>query len=153
MEKKYTDGDMMVDKTFAKKLGIKKNQLIVCLNVNEKILKFIRSQLPSSTKLKTELDEKDRQDIVITWFKEGDNFYKIFNVLQNTIKSNGAIWGVISKKQVAKKKGVNLFWGDMIKTALKTNLVDNKVLSFSEEDYGTRFVIRSSTRQLNSKFG
>ena len=31
MEKKYTDGDMMVDKTFAKKLGIKKNQLIVCL--------------------------------------------------------------------------------------------------------------------------
>jgi hypothetical protein len=28
---------MMVDKTFAKKLGIKKNQLIVCLNVDEKI--------------------------------------------------------------------------------------------------------------------
>ena len=77
MEEKYTDWDMMVDKTFAKKLGIKKNQLIVCVNVDEKILKFIRSQLPSSTKLKTKLDEKDRQDIVIIWFKEGDNFYEI----------------------------------------------------------------------------
>ena len=75
MEKKYTDEDIMVDKTFAKKLGIKKNQLVVCSNVNEKILKFIRSQLPSSTKLRTELGEKNRPDIVIIWFKKGDNFY------------------------------------------------------------------------------
>ncbi|MFQ6130241.1 MAG: hypothetical protein ACE5OT_05525 [Candidatus Hadarchaeaceae archaeon] len=33
----------MVDKTFAKKLGIKKNQLVVCLNVDEKILNLLEA--------------------------------------------------------------------------------------------------------------
>jgi len=55
------------------------------------------------------------------------------------------ILAIILKKEVAEKRGVALDWGEIQKQILKeTNLVDNKVFSITEEEYGTQFIIRRS---------
>ena len=38
-------------------------------------------------------------------------------------------------------------WNSADRLALKTTLVDNKTLTFSPEEYGTRFVIRKEHRK------
>jgi hypothetical protein len=43
-------------------------------------------------------------------------------------------------------RGIDFSWEAMQAAGLETDLVDNKVASFSEEDYGTRFVIRKALR-------
>jgi hypothetical protein len=69
-----------------------------------------------------------------------------FRRLQSEIVPNGAIWAVIPKKKFAPAHGIAFSWSEMQAAALQTDLVDNKEASFSEEEYGTRFVIRKEKR-------
>jgi len=65
--------------------------------------------------------------------------------LRGAITLDGAIWAVIPKKKVAKKTTSVTF--DQVQTvALKTDLVDNKVVSLSDGEYGIRFVVRKEKR-------
>jgi hypothetical protein len=66
--------------------------------------------------------------------------------LQFNIVPDGAIWVVIPKKKFAAKRGIAFSWEEMQAAGLQTDLVDNKVATVSEEDYGTRFVIRKDRR-------
>jgi len=46
---------------------------------------------------------------------------------------------------------VALSWEEMQAAGLLTDLVDNKIASVTEEDYGTRFVIRKALREKYKK--
>jgi hypothetical protein len=50
------------------------------------------------------------------------------------------------KKKYADRRGVSYTWEQLQAAGLQTDLVDNKVASITEEDYGTRFVIRKQRR-------
>ncbi len=73
-----------------------------------------------------------------------------FTQLQRHIVPGGAIWAVIPKKQFAQIWGLDFTWPDMVEVALGTDLVDNKTLSLSEEEYATRFVIRKNRRNKHA---
>ncbi len=66
---------------------------------------------------------------------------------QSKIKPDGRIWVIIPKKEVAEEKKLAIDWNDIQRTVLEnTHLVDNKVASINEEEYGTQFVIRKEYR-------
>ena len=69
-----------------------------------------------------------------------------FAALQWRIMPDGAIWAMLLKKPIARTRSVTLTWEAMQAAALQTDLVDNKIASFSDEEYGTRFVIRRERR-------
>lgn len=43
--------------------------------------------------------------------------------------------------------GVDVTFDDLLEIALRTDLVDNKTLTFSEKEYGVRFVARRHLRR------
>lgn len=63
--------------------------------------------------------------------------------LKEYLNPNGAIWVVSFKGKAARIKDV-----EVIAAAAKAGLVDNKVVSFSEEETALRLVIPLSHRQL-----
>jgi len=65
--------------------------------------------------------------------------------LRNASTPDGAIWAVIPKKRERKKTGVT--FGQVQAAALKTtDLVDNKIASLSDSEYGIRFAVRKEKR-------
>ena len=53
-----------------------------------------------------------------------------------------AMWVVIPKKPMAEERGSDLLFMDILDRVLPTGLVDNKTMTFSQEEYGIRFVPR-----------
>jgi hypothetical protein len=53
---------------------------------------------------------------------------------------------IIPRKEAARKKNLTIDWNHMQQEILKTQLVDNKVASINEAEYGTQFVIRREYR-------
>jgi hypothetical protein len=58
--------------------------------------------------------------------------------------TEGAIWIVVWKKPFLKPR--LLSWDDVQAAMLPTGWVDNKILSFGDEVYATRFVLRKALR-------
>ncbi len=73
--------------------------------------------------------------------------------MAHSIRPDGAIWLLMPKKKFARERGIDFSWEQMQSKALETDLVDNKIASFSETDYGTRFVIRREHRHRYSGAG
>lgn len=88
----------------------------------------------------------ERHDLIFLWPQTDDGLAAQFAALQWRIVPDGAIWGMLLKKPIARRRGVTLTWEAMQAAALKTDLVDNKVATFSTEEYATRFVIRRERR-------
>lgn len=91
-------------------------------------------------------DSHERYDLIFLWPQRIEGLAEQFAALQWRIVPDGAIWVVLLKKAVARKRGVSLTWEETQAAALQTNLVDNKVAAFSDEEYGTRFVLRRDRR-------
>jgi hypothetical protein len=89
-------------------------------------------------------------DLVFLWLTApddaADDLPVRFAALQARIVADGAIWVLLWKKPIARRRGVTLTWETMQAAALTTDLVDNKVATFSDEEYGTRFVLRRERR-------
>ena len=64
--------------------------------------------------------------------------------LTRITSTEGAIWIVVWKKPFL-RPGL-LSWDDVQAAMLPTGWVDNKILSFGEEVYGTRYVLRKALR-------
>ena len=87
-------------------------------------------------------------DTVLFWPCPGDDIGEIFRGLEGQIQPNGRIWLVLPHKEEALERGLVQDWSEMQKTILsRTNLVDNKTLSFGNGEYGTQFVIRKDARE------
>lgn len=91
--------------------------------------------------------EGDSYDLIFTWPERLAGLNGHFADLQRRITPQGAIWAVMPKKKHAARRGIDFTWEQMQAAALQTDLVDNKTASISEQEYGTRFVIRSNRRE------
>jgi hypothetical protein len=87
-----------------------------------------------------------RYELILFWPGSLEGLVERFTELQHRIHANGAIWAVMPKKKYADRRGIDFTWEALQAAGLRTDLVDNKVASITEEDYGTRFVIRKERR-------
>ena len=136
-----------MDADFPKKLGIKPSHLVCLMGANSAFAQQLHLNCPSSVRIYRAIEETNTPDIVIVWPEASDDLGQLFQRLRNLIQPNGAVWAVIPKKPVALRKGIPIFFDQVQAAALPTGLVDNKTLTFSEEEYGIRFVVRRSERE------
>jgi len=130
----------------ARKLGIVPGCSILLLDAPAPSAALLCDACPPGVTVADADDGANRYDLILLWLQSADGLAERFAALQWRIVPNGAIWVMLLKKPVAHKRGVTLTWEQMQATALQTDLVDNKIASFSDEEYGTRFVIRRERR-------
>jgi hypothetical protein len=133
----------------AQKLGIRPGFRIRLIEAPAEARQQIREACPPGVEILEGRPEM-RCELIFFWPTRRDALEAAFQQLQSQITADGAVWAVIPKKQFAKQRGIDFSWEQLQAAGLKTDLVDNKVASFSSEDYGTRFVIR---KDLRSKYG
>jgi hypothetical protein len=130
----------------ARKLGIASGCSILLLDAPAPSAALLRDACPPGVSVADADEDADRYDLIFLWPQAADGLAERFAALQWRIIPNGAIWAMLLKKPVAHKRGVTLTWEVMQAAALQTDLVDNKIATFSDEEYGTRFVIRRDRR-------
>ena len=140
---------MLDASNLARKLGIVPGCSILLLDAPAPSAALLRDACPPGVTVAAADDGADRYDLIFLWLRlrAVDGLTERFAALQWRIVPNGAIWAMLLKKPVALKRGVTLTWEQMQAAALQTDLVDNKIASFSDEEYGTRFVIRRERRR------
>ena len=129
----------------ASKLGIKPGMAVCLLEAPPEAEQVIRQAAPWAG-ISTGLIEP-RYDVILVWPSELDGLAEYFAMLQGRIHPDGAIWAVMPKVKYAAGRGVHFNWEQMQAAGLQTDLVDNKVASITDQDYGTRFVIRKEHRK------
>jgi len=129
----------------AKKLGIKPGMAVCLLGAPPEAEQTVCEAAPWA--VYSHALEDEHYDMILFWPIEPEALAARFAGLQNCIKSNGSIWAVMPKQKYAAQRGVRFTWEQMQAAGLQTDLVDNKVASITEQDYGTRFVIRKDRRQ------
>jgi hypothetical protein len=132
----------------AQKLGLKPGQMICLLDATPETGQVIRAACAEDVGDVTITETLDGApfDLIFYWPRELVGLAERFATLQRQIVSDGAIWVVTPKKAVAQRRGLTLTWEEMQSAALTTDLVDNKNASMTDEEYGTRFVIRKERR-------
>ncbi len=66
---------------------------------------------------------------------------------RGVMQEDGFIWAVIPKKVAINELGRNVTFEDVLRAALKMDLVDNKTLTFTGQEYGVRLVVRKHLRR------
>lgn len=130
-----------------KKLGVSAGQKILVHRAPKSFTQELRDQAPPDTLISTRLTKRAQYDLIFHFAATDEDFDAFFSDMQHALKVNGALWVIIPKQKIAREKGVLYDWNSMLACALKTTLVDNKTLTFSPEEYGTRFVIRKESRR------
>ncbi len=115
---------------------------------NQGILHQIKQLEGKTTIIVDRIEIEKDCDVILYWFDPSDDVLLKMLDLQNKIKPDGRIWVIIPNKEAAKKKKMAINWENIQEEILKTHLVDNKILSISEEEYGTQFVIRRQYRPI-----
>lgn len=128
-----------------RKLGLLPGQTICLLDAPEDCGAAVRAACPDGATIDT-VPLAARYDAIFFWPLLLDGLAERFTELQTRIVPNGAVWAVIPKKAFAQRRGITFTWENMQAAALKTDLVDNKIVSLTSEEYATRFVIRRTRR-------
>ncbi len=131
----------MTDATgLLKKLGVKPGQAIGILGAtSSQIADLLRRQC-RDVELFDTLDDR-RFDLIFCWPQPTDDLTARFAELQRHLVPDGAVWVIIRKKSSVAGRDTGFAWREMQAAALTTDLVDNKVVSLSDAEYATRFVI------------
>jgi hypothetical protein len=134
--------------SLATKLGLRPGQLVRLLEAPEEAVSLLSDIAPLGVEISVEEAEEDapRSDLLFFWPYVLEGLVERFSMLQGRIVPDGAIWVVMPKKAVAARHGITFSWEQMQAAALATDLVDNKIASFSAEEYATRLVIRREQR-------
>ena len=132
----------------AKKLGIKPGMAVCLLDAPPEADAAVRESAAWAVFSRT-LGE-GRFDVILFWPPQVEGLAERFAELQRRIVPDGSIWAVMPKKKFAARRGVDFTWDEMQAAGLQTDLVDNKVASVTEQDYGTRFVIRKERRAASA---
>lgn len=136
--------------TLAQKLGLRPAMHICLLDAPPAAAAVIREAAPPDCAFASELGDA-HYDLIFCWPVESEGLAGRFAALQRRIAPAGAIWAVLPKKLVARRRGVTLTWEQMQAAALTTDLVDNKGASLGDDEYATRFVIRRDRRDAAAK--
>jgi hypothetical protein len=132
----------------AKKLGIKPGMAVCLLDAPPEAEAAVRESVAWA--VFTAALGEGRYDVILFWPRHLAGLAERFAELQRRIAPDGSIWAVIPKQKFAARRGVGLTWEEMQAAGLQTDLVDNKVASITEQDYGTRFVIRKERRAASA---
>lgn len=130
----------------ARKLGIVPGAAILLVDVPESTATLLRDSCPPGVTFTQDNGDTARYDLILFWPPSAEGLAETFGALQWRIMPDGAIWTLLLKKAIARRRGITLTWEEMQAAALQTDLVDNKIASISDEAYGTRFVIRRERR-------
>jgi hypothetical protein len=135
--------------SLATKLGLRPGQLVRSLEAPADAVSLLAEIAPPGVEISMEeaWEDAHRSDLLFFWPRSLEGLTERFSTLQKSITPDGAIWVVMPKKASATRRGVNFTWEQMQAAALATDLVDNKIASFSAEEYATRLVIRREARQ------
>jgi Protein of unknown function (DUF3052) len=140
--------------SLAQKLGLKPGQTICLLDATleatpetAQVIRAACAEIMGDDVSISETLDDAPFDMIFFWPRELVGLAGRFAVLQRQIVPAGAVWVVIPKKAVAQRRGMTLTWEEMQAAALTTDLVDNKNASMTDEEYGTRFVIRKVRRR------
>ena len=131
---------------FTDKLGIKPGQTVAVIDSDNELFRKLSLEAPQDVTLQKRI-LGSKVDMILVRLWERTNYRHLFQRLQNAITNEGSIWAVIPKKPTALAKGIDVFRDDLVGEVSKTDLVDNKTLSITEEEYGIRFVIRRDQRK------
>jgi hypothetical protein len=134
-----------------KKLGVNAGQKILVRRAPKSFTQELRDQAPPDILISTRLTTRTQYDLIFHFAPPDENFDSFFEEMQHSLKPDGALWVIIPNQKGAKRQGVAYDWNAMLASALKTTLVDNKTLSFSPDEYGTRFVIRKEHRETSKQ--
>ncbi len=135
----------MAEPSLAVKFGLNPDSAICLLDAPAEALELIRESLPPGVQVDTALS-RPHYDTILFWPQSLDGLAQVFAGLQARISPAGAIWAILPKKRYAARRGIDFTWEQMQAAGLQTDLVDNKIASITEQDYGTRFVIRKERR-------
>ncbi|MBI4201746.1 MAG: hypothetical protein HY532_01345 [Chloroflexi bacterium] len=128
---------------FVRQLGIKAGHTVALGNAPPEFASDLASALPPQASLLPTGKTQTTAGIVIQW---PDSMADMMQAITQRITQGpatlSAFWVVIPKKPVAEKRRSDLFFQPVLDAVLPTGLVDNKTLTFSEEEYGIRFVVR-----------
>jgi hypothetical protein len=131
--------------TLAQKLGIAQGHTILLLDAPPASAALLGAECPHAECF-SEHRPGRRYDAVFFWPTALDGLAARFATLQRRIVPAGAVWAVIPKKASAQSRGITVSWEEMQAAGLQSDLVDNKIVSLSAEEYATRFVIRKDRR-------
>ena len=133
---------------FTRKLGIKRGDTVAALDAPPFIDMLSPALYLMDVELLTSLQENVTPNVVLYWPQDPAEMAQTFVELRARIHPDGAVWTVIPKKPVADSRGPKVYFDALLAAALPTGLVDNKTLTFSQDEYGIRFVIRKELRKL-----
>ena len=129
----------------ARKLGLKPGQKIYLVGAPAASRAPLMAECPAGVTL-AEAPTDAGFDAVFFWPRQLDGLTERFEQLARVISVDGAVWAVLPNKRHAPQRGISFSWEQMQAAGLRTDLVDNKIVSLSPEEYATRFVIRKDRR-------
>ena len=144
------EDDVRSSSSLAKKLGIKPGYVVCLLDAPGKAASAVLVVGSEGVSFSESLEDAPF-DVILFWPRQLQGLKETFARLQTKIGPDGSIWAVMPKKKYTSERGVALSWEEMQAAGLLTDLVDNKIASVTEEDYGTRFVIRKALREKYKK--
>jgi hypothetical protein len=133
-------------RTFVDKLGLREGQSVCLLDAPPDFVEARLEGALNGCRVGQTLDNDGQADMIIAWPQEKNGLDDLFRRLRAAVVPDGAVWIVIPKKEAARRRGFGPDFEEVQRAALPTGLVDNKVLSFSDEEYGIRFVVRRTER-------
>lgn len=129
-----------------KKLGMAPGQKILVHRAPKAFTQELRDQSLPDTLISTRLTRGTAYDLIFHFAAPDQDLDAFFGSIEKSLGPNGALWVIMPKQKQAQALGYGYDWNRLVAAALKTSLVDNKTLTFSPEEYGTRFVIRKELR-------
>jgi hypothetical protein len=135
----------VADPSLARKLGLMPGQAVCLLGGTPEGATAVRASCPKGCAV-TEKLGRGVFDVILFWPRRRRGLEESFDRLQGKIRPDGAIWAVIPKKESKRGRELDFTWEDLQAAGLTTDLVDNKIASITDEEYGTRFVIRKDRR-------
>lgn len=139
MGEKGTPGEL------ARQLGIRPSATVLALEPPPDVQAVLRAACQGGVTLLVD-EATIRTGLVFARPRTLDGLAERFTQLQWRIQPDGALWVVMPKKPFAAARGITFTWEQMRATVLTTDLVDNRVVAFSPQEYATRFVLRKERR-------
>ena len=131
----------MMVASFCKQLGIKEEQLVVCLHCKEQFFAKMRNQLPAYARASQVMGENMTPNVIIRFFNEQADFDSSFRWLGTRMAVGGCIWGVVTRKG-ALRPGQRYLADEMSRAAKRAGFLPGKKLSFSATEEGIKFTLK-----------
>ena len=126
---------------FARQLGIQPDALVEGINVPGPFLEALGRAMFLGG------DRGDAPDMGLYWpWDMAELKVKVTDRMVGESRQLNTWWVVIAKKPAAEARDNDLRFQAVLDAVLPTGWVDNKTLTFSEEEYGIRFVPRLAIR-------